>query len=84
MTMQWSGDDFDQPCGTCGEPYGDHITPDEDMGLVLCPLNGLADEAWTGLKAFADEYHDVRLEQALGLLAAVRNDYFATDEEVQG
>lgn len=43
------------------------------------PPTGAADEAWDALRRFANEYHDPRLEQALGLLAGVRNDYFGDE-----
>lgn len=36
-SRQWVGDDFGLPCKTCGALYRFHITPDDDIGLVLCP-----------------------------------------------
>ena len=35
--MEWSGNDFGRSCATCGQPYLDHVTPEDDMALVLCP-----------------------------------------------
>jgi len=35
--LEWKGENFGLPCANCKESYAMHVTPDEDMGLVLCP-----------------------------------------------